>query len=207
LRPSTSGNSPREENWIRQRLRSFLSIAEQHHLDELQSWSGNVSTFRESFPQILASVIDLDRAAKLQMEKIYRVQREKEKLQGELNRLGSQLESLKQRLEAGEISEAEFEARRAEIEPLYDRVQRDYIHASLFLSRTPSAVVARHITPEVSKKVEKIQEKFLKIRMEIEELKRKEQEGTITPADVKRRDKLQKEIVSLIKKLDKLRGG
>jgi len=46
----TSGNSPREENWIRQRLRSFLSIAEQRHWDELQSWSGNVSTFRESFP-------------------------------------------------------------------------------------------------------------------------------------------------------------
>ncbi|MHA1364745.1 MAG: hypothetical protein ACTSP1_19840, partial [Candidatus Freyarchaeota archaeon] len=61
-------------------------------------------------------------------------------------------------------------------------------------------------TPEVSKKVEKIQEKFLKIRMEIEELRRKEQEGTITPADVKRRDKLQKELVSLIKNLDKLRG-
>lgn len=200
----TCGNTPQEEEWIRRKLRSFLAEAESQHLDLLQSWRGDVQTFRESLPLILASVIDLDKAESLVRERISKLQRSKEKLQIELNRLGSQLEDLTQQLESGKISESKFEAARAKIEPKYDEVQKEYIHTSLCLSRVPPRLEAGKPTPEVTREVEKIQDRFLKIRMEIEELRRKELDGTITSQDIKRRDKLYKELMKLIEKLDKL---
>jgi hypothetical protein len=200
----TSGNSPSEENWIRKKLRSFISIAEQEHYDALVDWKGDAAPFRESFPTILASVIDLEKTEKLQKERILKMESEKERLRLELNSLGSQLELLSNQLEAKIISKAEFEAGKARIEPQYDRVQNEYIRVSLFLSRVPPKLVAKKAKPEVVKEVEDIQEKFLKIRMEIEELRRKEVEGTITSKDIKRRDKLHAELVDLIGKLDKL---
>ncbi|MFB0561364.1 MAG: hypothetical protein ACETWM_09155, partial [Candidatus Lokiarchaeia archaeon] len=200
----TCGNTPPEENWIRRRLRSFLSVAEQQHWDELQDWRGDLTTFRASFPVILASVIDLDKTEKYQRARVSDMQKDKERLRVELNKLGAQLESLNKQFESGKISETEFEAKKAKVEPDYDRVQKDYIHASLCLSRVPPKLEAKP-TPEATKEMEKIQERFLKIRMEIEGLRRKELDGTISSKDIKRRDKLQKELVKLIEKLDKFR--
>ncbi|MEX2724945.1 MAG: hypothetical protein Q6367_013720 [Candidatus Freyarchaeota archaeon] len=197
----TCGNTPQEEEWIRKKLRSFLAEAETQHLDLLQDWRGDVQPFRDSLPLILASVIDLDKAEKLLRERISKLQKSKEKLQVELNRLGSQLEDLAKQAEAGKISESKFEAAKAKIEPKYDEVQKEYIHTSLCLSRVPPKLEAK---PEVAKDVEKIQDRFLKIRMEIEGLRRKELDGTITQQDIKRRDKLHKELLKLVEKLDKL---
>nr|MDO8081357.1 hypothetical protein [Candidatus Freyarchaeota archaeon] len=200
----TSGNTSSEENWIRRRLRSFLSISEQQNLDALEKWKGDAAPFRKSFPTVLASVIDLDKTEELQRQRILRLENEKERLRMELNNLGSQMEGLSKQVEAKEISKAEFEARTAKIEPEYDRFQNEFIRVSLFLSRAPSKLEAKKVKPEVTEDVEKIQGRFLEIRMEIEELRRKEVEGTITSKDHKRRDKLQTELVSLIEKLDKL---
>jgi len=200
----TCGNTPQEEEWIRRKLRSFLAEAESQHLDLLQNWRGDVQTFRESLPLILASVIDLDKAERLVRKRISKLQRSKEKLQMELNKLGSQLEDLTQQAESGKISESKYETARAKIEPKYDEVQKEYIHTSLCLSRVPPRLEAGKPTPEVTREVEKIQDRFLKIRMEIEELRRKELDGTITSQDIKRRDKLYKELMKLIEKLDKL---
>ncbi|MEM2144113.1 MAG: hypothetical protein QW279_02035 [Candidatus Jordarchaeaceae archaeon] len=200
----TSGNSSAEEKWIRKRLRSFLSTAEQENYDVLVDWKGDAAPFRKSFPAILASVIDLEKTEKLQRQRISRMEAEKERLREELNGLGSQLELLSRQLENKAISKAEFEAGKARIEPEYDRVQNEYIRVSLFLSRVPPKLVAKKAKPEVAKEMEDIQERFLKIRMEIEELRRKEVEGTITSKDIKRRDKLHAELVELIGKLDKL---
>ncbi|MEX2750430.1 MAG: hypothetical protein Q6366_000950, partial [Candidatus Freyarchaeota archaeon] len=197
----TCGNTSQEEEWIRRKLRRFLAEAETQHMDLLQDWRGDVQPFRDSLPLILASVIDLDKAEKLLRERISKLQKSKEKLQTELNRLGSQLEDLAKQAEAGKISESKFEAAKAKIEPKYDEVQKEYIHTSLCLSRVPPKLEAK---PEVAKDVEKIQDRFLKIRMEIEGLRRKELDGTITQQDIKRRDKLHKELLKLVEKLDKL---
>ncbi|MEM3562489.1 MAG: hypothetical protein QXR19_04630 [Candidatus Jordarchaeaceae archaeon] len=197
----TCGNTSQEEEWIRRKLRRFLAEAETQHMDLLQDWRGDVQPFRDSLPLILASVIDLDKAEKLLRERISKLQKSKEKLQTELNRLGSQLEDLAKQAEAGKISESKFEAAKAKIEPKYDEVQKEYIHTSLCLSRVPPKLEAK---PEVAKEVEKIQDRFLKIRMEIEGLRRKELDGTITQQDIKHRDKLRKELLKLIEKLDKL---
>ncbi|MFB0561388.1 MAG: hypothetical protein ACETWM_09275 [Candidatus Lokiarchaeia archaeon] len=199
----TSGNTTEEEKWIRQRLRKFISDAEQQHWNELQNWRGDASVFRASFLEILATVIDLDKAEKLQMDKASKINGQKEMLRAELNRLDSQLESLRQRFEAEQIDEAEFKARKAEIEQKYSKVQGDYIDVSLFLSKIPHTLEAKMVTPN-SKKTEKMQKKLLKIRMEIEELQRKEQEGKMTSRDTKRKEKLQKELMALIEKPDKL---
>ncbi|WXG42328.1 MAG: hypothetical protein WED07_16440 [Candidatus Freyarchaeum deiterrae] len=201
----TGGNTPAEENWIRQKLRDFVSTAEQQHFETLEKWNGDVAPFRKSFPTILASVIDLEKAEELHKQRILKLENEKAKLQGELNNLGSQLETLNKQFEAKEISKAEFEAGTAEIDPEYDMVQKEYIRVSLFLSRVPPTTKAKKVKPEATEDVEKIQENFLKLRMEIEELRRKELEGKITEKDHKRRDKLQSELVSLIEKLEKLK--
>ncbi|MBS7249132.1 MAG: hypothetical protein KIH08_00865 [Candidatus Freyarchaeota archaeon] len=200
----TCGNTPQEEEWLRRKLRSFLAEAETQHMDLLQDWRGDVQPFRDSLPLILASVIDLDKAEKLLRERISKLQKSKEKLQTELNRLGSQLEDLARQLESGKITESKFEEEKAKIEPKYDEVQKEYIHTSLCLSRVPPSLEAKKPTPEVAKEVEKIQDRFLRIRMEIEGLRRKEQDGTITQQDIKRRDKLHKELLKLIERLDKL---
>lgn len=200
----TSGNSPAEENWIRKRLRSFLSTAEQENFDALEKWKGDAAPFRKSFPAVLASVINLEKTEELQRQRILRLENEKEMLRAELNQLGAHMESLSKQVESKIISRAEFEARKARVEPEYDRVQNEYIRVSLFLSRAPSKLEAKRVKPEVTEDVEKIQERFLKIRMEIEELRRKEVDGTITSKDHKRRDKLHSELVELIEKLDKM---
>ncbi|MGQ9722457.1 MAG: hypothetical protein ACUVXA_14175 [Candidatus Jordarchaeum sp.] len=201
----TCGNTTAEERWIRQRLQSFLSIAEEQHAEELQRWRGDLTVFRESFPVILASVIDLDKTERLQRERVSQLEKDKERLQEELNRLGSQLESLKKQYESGEISKGEYDDKRGKIEPEYDRVQKQYIHDSLCLSRVPPALEAKKPTVEAAKEVEKIQERFLEIRIEIEKLRRKELKGTITSKDKKHRDELQKELMKLLEKLDKFK--
>ncbi len=199
----TSGNTPEEEKWIRQRLRSFLFDAEQQHWDALQNWRGDASIFRGSFLEILSVVIDLDKAEKVQMDRVSKIKRKREMLQSELKRLEYQLETLKRQFEAEEISEEDFEVRKAEIEQKYAKVQGEYIDTSLFLSKIPSTLEAKLITPN-SEKTVKMQKKLLKIRMEIEELKKKEREGKITTKDAKRKKKLQKELMTLIEKPDKL---
>ncbi|MFB0561390.1 MAG: hypothetical protein ACETWM_09285 [Candidatus Lokiarchaeia archaeon] len=199
----TSGNTTQEEKWIRQKLRSFLSIAEQRNLDKLLDWKGDVSSFRASFSEILTLLVDLDKAEQLQREKILRTLREKERLQEELNKLGSKLENLNQQFSAGKIGATEFEARKAEIEPKYDKIQMDYIRANILLSKVPYTLEATWEIPDAKEKMEKIRNKFIKITMEIDELQRKEQGGSITSKELKRKEKLQKELMTLIEKMDK----
>jgi hypothetical protein len=124
-----------EEEWIRQRLRKFLADAEQQHRDKLENWTGRLKPFKASFMEILASVIDLDKAEKLKMERISNIQKEKEKLQAQLSNLNSQLENLNQQFQTGEISEEEFEAKKTEIELEHESVHRDYYETDLLLSR------------------------------------------------------------------------
>nr|MDO8082995.1 SHOCT domain-containing protein [Candidatus Freyarchaeota archaeon] len=130
-------NTGQEEEWIRQRLHKFLFDAEQQHRNKLENWIGNVKPFKASFMEILASVIDLDKAEKLRMERISKMQRDRESFKAELINLNSQLKNLSQQFKAGEISEEEFEARKTEIQLKQESVQSHYDETELLLSRVP----------------------------------------------------------------------
>jgi hypothetical protein len=144
-----------EEEWIRQRLRRFLLDAEQQHRKRLENWMGCVTPFKASFMRILATVIDLDKAERLQMEKLFKILRDKERLQEELSTLNSQLEKLNQQLGVEEINEKEFEARKTEIELYYDHIQNNYDETSLLLSRAPSTPRTKLITTVVTRETGK----------------------------------------------------
>ncbi|MEM2146407.1 MAG: hypothetical protein QW279_13680, partial [Candidatus Jordarchaeaceae archaeon] len=117
----TSGSTQEEEKWIRGKLQSFVNNVEQQNWDMLANWSGEVSQLRPRFFEALSSLIDLDKAEQLQRERFIKVLRRRERLQVELNNLGTRLEALNQQLSEGKISQEEFEARKAEIEPKYDK--------------------------------------------------------------------------------------
>jgi len=199
----TSGVDAEEEKWIRERLRRFVSTAEQQNWDRLVDWKGEVSYFRASLLEILSSLIDLEKAEALQRKKIIKLLRERERLQEELNNLGSKLQELSQRYRERKISETDFEARKSQIEPKYEKIQMDYIRASIALSKVPYTMEAVWAESRDKEGIESIRDKFIEIRMEIDELQRKEREGTITTRELKRREKLRKDLTSLIKKLDK----
>ncbi|MEM2985361.1 MAG: hypothetical protein QXL24_09065, partial [Candidatus Jordarchaeaceae archaeon] len=86
---------------------------------------------------------------------------------------------------------------------LDEKVQKDYLYASLFLQRTPSQL-AKETKPKIAKEMEKLQNSILEIKMKIDELEKKEMQGTITSTDIEQKRKLQKDLLSLIQKLDKL---
>ncbi|WXG42160.1 MAG: hypothetical protein WED07_15585 [Candidatus Freyarchaeum deiterrae] len=143
--------TPQEEEWIRQRLRKFLLNAEQQHRKRLENWMGCVRPFKASFMRILASVINLDKAEKLQTERLSKIRRDKERLQEELRTLNFQLEKLNQQLGVEEINEKEFEARKNEIELNYEDIQNNYDETSLLLSRVPSTPRKKLITTVVTR--------------------------------------------------------
>lgn len=144
-----------EEEWIRQRLRKFLQDAEQQHRDTLENWMGNLKPFKTSFMEILASVIDLDKAEKLKMERITKIQRDRESLQAELNNLNSQMKNLNKQSKAGEISKEEFEVKKTEIELEHQSVQRQYEEVDLLLSRLPTTPEQKKATIAPNKKIAK----------------------------------------------------
>ncbi|MEM2957595.1 MAG: hypothetical protein QW261_04885 [Candidatus Jordarchaeaceae archaeon] len=201
----TSGVTVEEEKWIRGKLREFVSRAEEQNWEKLVDWKGEVSQFKASLLEILSSLIDLDKAEALQREKIMKLLREREKLQEELNILGSKLQKLNQEYREGKISEMDFAARKAQIEPKYDKVQMDYIRASIILSKAPYTIESMWEVAQDKEGVETIRDRFIEIRMQIDELQKKEQEGAITAKELKRKEKLKKELMSLIEKLDKRR--
>ncbi|WXG39375.1 MAG: hypothetical protein WED07_00835 [Candidatus Freyarchaeum deiterrae] len=194
-----------EELWIRSKLHEFLVQIEQSHYKQLEDWKGNVSQFKESFPAILASLIDLEKVQNLQRKKIDKLTRNKENLQKTVNNYGAKLENLKSRYDSGEIDFKKYILERYKIEAKYDKVQKDYLYSSLFLARTPSLLEAKPVKPKDAEKIEKIQNRFLEVRKEIEELRRKELEGSITSSDLERKESLQKELMTLMEKLDKLK--
>nr|MDO8079420.1 hypothetical protein [Candidatus Freyarchaeota archaeon] len=189
-----------EELWIRGKLHKFLTQVEQTHRKQLKDWKGDVSQFRESFPAALGSVIDMERVQELHKQKVANLNRKKKGLQGELNKYGTKLEELKARHDSGELSYDEYTEKRLKTEVKYDKVQKDYIYASLFLSKVPPETA---VTPTEAEKLEEIQKRFLEIRLEIEGLRRKESEGTITQGDRKHKEKLQKELMKLVEQIDK----
>ncbi len=201
----TSGNTLQEEEWIRNKLHSFVTSAEHQNLDALLNWKGNVSVFKASFLEILSSLIDLEKAEELQREKILKILRERDRLQAELNNLGSKLDNLNQQFTAKKISDAELQARKAEIEPKYDKIQMEYIRTSIFLSKVPYTLEAVWETPKAREDIEKIRDKFIEIRMKIDTLQRKEKAGSISSKELKRKEKLKKELKILIEELDKTR--
>lgn len=199
----TSGSTQEEEKWIREKLHSFVATAEQQNWDRLVNWSGEVSHFRSKFLKTLSSLIDLEKAEQLQREKVLKILKERERLQAELNNLGSKLETLNQQLSGGIIGEGEFEARRTEIEPKYDKIQMDYVRASILLSKIPYTLETVWETPKTHEEIEKIRDKFIEITMEIDSLQRKEQIGRISSKELKHKENLRKELTALIEKLDK----
>ncbi len=196
-----------EELWIRSKLHEFLIKIEQEHWKQLEDWKGDVGQFKETFPVILASLINLEKVQKLQRQKIDKLTKNKDKLQKNVNKYGAKLEELKSRYDSGELDFKKYIFERYKTEAKYDKVQKDYLYASLFLSRAPSMVEAKPVKPKDLEKMENIQNRFLEIRREIEELRKKELEGTITSNDIERREKLQEEIMTLMENLDKLHKG
>ncbi len=193
-----------EELWIRGKLHKFLTLIEQQHRKQLEVWKGEVGQFRETFPPVLGSVIDLDRVSKLHEQKVSDLSRRREKLQKEVNKYGAKLEELKSKHDSGELDYDEYTAKRLKIEYKYDKVQKDYIYARLFLSKVPLETV---VSPKELEKLEEIQKRFVEIRMQIEELRRKESEGMFTESDKKQKEKLQKELMKLVEKIDKYKKG
>ena len=200
----TSDIGLNEELWIRGKLHKFLTQVEQTHRKQLKDWKGDVSQFRESFPAALGSVIDMERVQGLHKQKVANLNRKKKVLQEELNKYGAKLEELKARHDSGELSYDEYTEKRLKTEVKYDKVQKDYIYASLFLSKVPPETA---VTPTDAVELEEIQKRFLEIRLEIEGLRRKESEGTITPADRKHKVKLQKELMKLVEQLHRFQQG
>ncbi|MBS7250930.1 MAG: hypothetical protein KIH08_10150 [Candidatus Freyarchaeota archaeon] len=201
----TSGVTAEEEKWIRGKLREFVSRAEEQNWEKFVDWKGEVSHFKASLLEILSSLIDLDKAEALQREKIMKLLREREKLQEELNTLGAKLQKLNQEYREGKISEMDFTTRKAQMEPKYDKVQMDYIRASIILSKVPYTIESMWEVAQDKEGIETIRDRFIEIRMQIDELQKKEQGGIITAKELKRKEKLQKELMSLIEKLDKRR--
>ncbi len=192
-----------EELWIRGKLHEFLIKIEQSYYKELEDWKGNVAQFRESFPLIIGSLINLEKVQKLQMKKIEKLTKSKDKLQKKVNKYGAKLENLKSKYDSGEIDFKKYIVERYKTEAKYDKTQKDYIYASLFLQRVPSALEAERVTPQATKQLEKIQNRFFEVRAEIEELEKKEWQGVITSTDIERREKLQRELFALIEELGK----
>jgi hypothetical protein len=193
-----------EEFWIRSKLHEFLVKIEQNYYKELEGWKGDVAQFRETFPAILSSLINLDYVQKLQRRKIEKISRNKDKLQNKVNKYGAKLEELKSRYDSGELDFKRYIVERYKTEAKYDKVQKEYLYAGLFLSRTPSTL-EKKVKPKELEKLEKLQTRFLEVRKEIEELQNKELKGTISSEDIELREKLQKELMTLIDKLDKLK--
>ncbi|WXG39386.1 MAG: hypothetical protein WED07_00895 [Candidatus Freyarchaeum deiterrae] len=197
----TSDIGLNEELWIRGKLHSFLTQVEQMHRQQLEGWKGDVGQFRESFPSVLGSVIDLDRVNELHKQKVVSLSRKKKELQGELNKYGAQLEEMKANHDSGKLSDEEYTIKRLKTEFKYDQVQKDYIYASLFLSKAPTETA---VTPKAAQELEEIQKRFMEIRLEIDELRKKEVDGTITQEDRVNNEKLQKELMRLVDRLDKI---
>ncbi|MBS7249690.1 MAG: hypothetical protein KIH08_03725 [Candidatus Freyarchaeota archaeon] len=193
-----------EELWIRGKLHKFLTQIEQQHRRQLEEWKGDVGQFKETFPMVLGSVIDLDRVHKLHKQKFSRLSKKKQKLQREVNKYGAKLEELKSKYDSGELDYEEYTAKRLKTEYKYDKVQKDYIYASLFLSKVPLETVTSQKQLE---NLQEIQKRFVEIRMQIEELRRKQSEGTFNENDRKRKEKLQKELIKLVEKLDRYQKG
>ncbi len=201
----TSGVTVEEEKWIRKRLREFVSSAEEQNWEKLVNWKGEVSTLKASLLEILSSLIDLDKVETLQRKKIVKLLREREKLQEELNNLGLKLQKLNQEYREGKISEMDFQARKSQIEPRYDKIQMDYIRTSIILSKVPYTIESMWEISQDKEGIETIRDRFIEIRMQIDELQRKEQGGVITAKELKRKEKLKKELMNLIEQLDKRR--
>ncbi|WXG42327.1 MAG: hypothetical protein WED07_16435 [Candidatus Freyarchaeum deiterrae] len=193
-----------EEFWIRSKLHEFLINVEQQYHKELEGWKGRVTQFSEAFPSILGSLISLDEVQRLQKQKIEKLARNKNNLQKDVNNYGAKLEELKSRYDSGEMDFKKYIIERYKTEAKYDKVQKDYIYAGLFISRAPS-LLEKKLTPKDLEKMQNIQNQFLEVRTQIEELQNKELKGTITSQDIELREKLQKELVSLIEKLDKFK--
>ncbi len=193
-----------EELWIRGKLHQFLLEVEEKHWEQLEDWKGDVSQFRESFAGTLSSVIDLEKAREQQIKKISRLKKDRVKLQSKLNKLGSKLEQLKSKYESGELSYENYIVKRVKLEAKYDEVQKDYVYANLFLSKVPPELAEEKVSKAKLKKIESIRKRFLEIRTRINELKTKEATGTLTSEDLKEKDRLEKELTKLIKKLEEL---
>jgi hypothetical protein len=198
----TSGNTASEENWIRQKLQTFLSIAEARHRNDLREWMGNTSIFGESFFQIISSLIDIPKALKLQKQRILKMEKKKEKLYGELKKLESKIDIIEKQFENGKISEEEFEIRKTRIKQEYKKIREYYINACFLLSRASCGL--KEVNIKVCKKVERIKNTFLEIKSEIDELQVKKMEGIITQKDIRNKNKLQEKLITLIENLDRL---
>nr|MDO8079430.1 hypothetical protein [Candidatus Freyarchaeota archaeon] len=194
-----------EELWIRGKIHEFLVKIEQSHYKQLEDWKGDVAQFRESFPAVLASLVNLEKVQSLQRQKIEKLTRNKNKLQENVNKYGAKLEELKSRYDSGELDFKKYIIERYKTEAKYDRVQKEYLYAGLFLSRAPALLEAKPVKPKEVEKMENIQNQFLEIRKEIEELRKKELEGSITSQDLERKESLQKQLMTLMEKLDKLK--
>lgn len=103
--------------------------------------------------------------------------------------------------DSGKLSDEEYTIKRLKTEFKYDQVQKDYIYASLFLSKAPTETA---VTPKAAQELEEIQKRFMEIRLEIDELRKKEVDGTITQEDRVNNEKLQKELMRLVDRLDKI---
>nr|MDO8079271.1 hypothetical protein [Candidatus Freyarchaeota archaeon] len=198
----TSGNTASEENWIRQRLQNFLYIAEARHRNDLREWRGNASIFEESFLQIICSVINIPKALKLQKQRIFKMEKKKDRLYEELKNFDSKIDIIGTQFENGKISEEEFEVRKARIKQEYKRIREYYINACFLLSRVIRE--PKEVNIKVSKKVERIKNTFLEIKSEIDNLQVKKMEGVVTPKDIRNKNKLEEKLTDLIENLDKL---
>lgn len=198
----TSGNTKAEEDWIRQRLQSFLVMAELRHWNDLRNWMGNTSIFEVSFFQIISSLIDIYKAVKLQKQRIFKIEEKKERLYAELKNLDSKIDTIETKFKNGKISEGQFEARKTRIKHEYKRVREYYINACFLLSRVIRKPKEVNIKTKI---IEKIMDAFLDIKIEIDNLQVKKFDGTITPNDIRNKNKLQERLTTLIEKLDKLK--
>lgn len=192
-----------EELWIRGKLHQFLSEIEERYWKQLEDWKGDISQFKEPFAGTISSLINLEKAREQQIKKITRLRKNRVKLQAKLNKLGSKLEQLKSEYESGELSYESYLIKKIKLEAKLDKVQKDYVYTNLFLSKVPPELAKK--TPKAKlKKIENVRKKFLEIKTRINELKDKEAAGTLTSEDLKEKEKLEKELSKLIKKLEEL---
>jgi hypothetical protein len=130
------------------------------------------------------------------------MEKRKERIHEELEKLDSKKDSIKTQFENRKISEREFEVRNNRIKQEYKRIRDYYINACFLLSRVVRE--PKELNNKTSKKIERIKDTFLEIKIEIDNLQVKKMEGIITPNDIRNKNKLQEKLTALIENLDEI---
>ncbi|MBS7288612.1 MAG: hypothetical protein KIH01_07685 [Candidatus Freyarchaeota archaeon] len=191
-----------EVEWLRSRLGEFLRLVEAEAASALRKWEGgDVSEFRDVFRRAFTSTFDYPRLVRLHEARMKRLLKERGRIVGAIAFLEEEARRAAEMFERGELSAEEYERQVSELsrdkEALEQRVAS--------IDDTLSRMRVRELI--ITGKVEKARERFNEIRVEIEELRKKEERGELTEKEKKRLRSLEKDLRKLVDELSKIDEG